>query len=70
MMQYTTDELREIANTVEPLGWGKKDQALLYASDVIEAAQALIDEQKATIEAKDKEIDELKKILYGFNLND
>jgi hypothetical protein len=37
--------LRKIANSKEPQGWGKKDQALLYAADVIDDAQAFIDEQ-------------------------
>ena len=63
-MQYTTDELRKIAKSREPQGWGRKDQALLYAANVIDAAQALIDKQA-------KEIDAMRDLLHdGYLLID
>jgi hypothetical protein len=53
--KMTTQEMRQIAKSREPHGWGGMSQALLYAADVIDAALVLINEQK-------KEIDGLKGV--------
>lgn len=54
-MKYTPDELRGIANSDSPSEWGDKRAALLWAADVIESGNKLIDEQA-------KELSNLKEI--------
>jgi hypothetical protein len=56
--KMTTQEMRQIAKSREPHGWGGMSQALLYAADVIDAALVLIHEQK-------KEIDGYKDVNNG-----
>jgi len=66
MAKYTTDELRAIAKSKEPHNWGGKSQALLYAADVIDAANALINEQQAKLDAKDKELAALREYATDY----
>ena len=52
--KYTTQELRRIATTNFPIGFGAKEQALQYSADVIDAANDFIDELQAKIDAMEK----------------
>ena len=60
--KYTTQELRRIATTNFPIGFGAKEQALQYSADVIDAANDFIDELQAKIDAQAEEL----KALRGF----